>query len=138
MILFSGGGEYLTRYTPLGPGTPPGTPPETRYTPGTRYTHPPRTRYQVHPPGAQHACWEIRSTRGRYASYWNAILLVPAPYLDTQTHCGLADRSNHPRIDRSAALWCESYTHTARLRGYTFLSSPLYRRCHTHNLQGQT
>ena len=31
------------------------------------------------PPGVdtpQHrACWEIRSTRGRYASYWNAILL---------------------------------------------------------------
>ena len=22
------------------------------------------------------ACWEIRSTSGRYASYWNAILLV--------------------------------------------------------------
>ena len=22
------------------------------------------------------ACWEIRSTRGRYASYWNAILLT--------------------------------------------------------------
>ena len=54
------------------PGTPPslgpGTPPEkvhplpwTRYTPRTRYS-PPRTR-------------EIRSTRGRYASCWNAILL---------------------------------------------------------------
>ena len=39
---------------PLGPGTPPWD--------------------QVHPP--QHrACWEIRPTRGRYASYWNAILL---------------------------------------------------------------
>ena len=51
-----------TRSTPLGPGTPlppgPGTPP------GTRYTFP---RDQVHPQ-------EIRSTRGRYASYWNAIL----------------------------------------------------------------
>ena len=46
-----------TRYTPPGPGTPPrpGTPSWTRYTPGTRYTPP-------------------RSTRGRYASYWNAIL----------------------------------------------------------------
>ena len=36
----------------------------------------PRTRY---PPGPGthprcRACWEIRSTRGRYASYWNAIL----------------------------------------------------------------
>ena len=32
--------------------------------PGTR--HPPRTR----------AYWEIRSTRGRYASYWNTILFL--------------------------------------------------------------
>ena len=48
--------------TPLGPGTPPrsrcppgpGAPPKTRYTP--------------------RACWETRSTRGRSASYWNAIL----------------------------------------------------------------
>ena len=44
-----GGGEYLTRYTPLGPGAPPGpgTPPGTQYTPGTRYT----PQDQVHPPG---------------------------------------------------------------------------------------
>ena len=32
------------------------------------------------PPGSRHplssACWEIRSTSGRYASYWNAILLL--------------------------------------------------------------
>ena len=89
-----------TRYTPrsrhpLGPGTPPrsrylpgvdtpprpGTPPGLGRPPGTRYT----PRDQVHPPGAdppkdqvhppqERACWEIRSTRGRYASYWNAIL----------------------------------------------------------------
>ena len=46
---------------PLGPGTPPGT----RYTPRHR------------------SCWEIRSTRGRYASYWNAFLfsIVPIPVL---------------------------------------------------------
>ena len=50
---------------------PPGTmhPP-----PGT--THPPSgpctPREQCPPP--RRACWEIRSTRGRYASYWNAIL----------------------------------------------------------------
>ena len=82
-------GTPLTRYTPW-----------TRYTPRTRYTpqdqvhpldqvHPPRTRYtplkpdtpprpgtpprdQVH--SRCRACWEVRSTRGRYASYWNAIL----------------------------------------------------------------
>ena len=50
-------------------------PPGTRYTPRTRST-PPRTRYtprdQVHP--QRRACWQIRSMRGRYASYWNAIL----------------------------------------------------------------
>ena len=31
----------------------------------------PQTRHPLHS-----ACWEIRSTSGRYASYWNAILLV--------------------------------------------------------------
>ena len=65
-----------TRYTPPGPGTPPrpgtpwdqvhppgpGTPPQTRYTPGD----------QVHPPGIR----EIRSTCGRYTSYWNAFLFI--------------------------------------------------------------
>ena len=77
--------------TPPGPGKlPPGadTPPKTRYTP----------QDQVHPPGpgtppgadtpprpgtplwdqVHRACWEIRTTRGRYASYWNAILFVIA------------------------------------------------------------
>ena len=60
-----------TRYTLLGPGTPPGpdTPPPGADTPGTRY---PRTRYP--PPPPSRACWEIRSTCGRSASYWNAIL----------------------------------------------------------------
>ena len=28
------------------------------------------------PPSGSRACWEIRSTSGRYASYWNAILFV--------------------------------------------------------------
>ena len=69
-----------TRYTPLGPGT---SPQDQVHPPGTRYT-PLRTRYpppgpgtppdQVHPPRCR-ACWEIRSMSGRYASYWNAILL---------------------------------------------------------------
>ena len=70
-----------TRYTPpLGPGTTPGlgTPPRTRYH-AQDQVHPPRTRYT--PPRARYtpqcrACWEIRSTRGRYASYWNAILFI--------------------------------------------------------------
>ena len=83
VILSTGGSTWPG--TPPGPGTSPlgpGTPPGTRYTPQTRYTPPgpdtpPRTRYsppdQVHP--RHRACWEIRSTRGRYASYWNAFLL---------------------------------------------------------------
>ena len=67
-----------TRYTPLGPGTPPwdkvhptdqvhppgpGTPPQTRYTRLDQV--PPRTRYT--PPRYGYCC-------GRYASYWNAFL----------------------------------------------------------------
>ena len=63
-----------------------GTPPWGRYTPWQ--VHPPG---QVPPPGQVHprastppwagtppessACWEIRATSGRYASYWNAFLL---------------------------------------------------------------
>ena len=41
-----------------------------------RSRHPPRadTPQSRHPLRCR-ACWEIRSTRGRYASYWNAILL---------------------------------------------------------------
>ena len=43
---------------------------------------PPRTMHPSGPctiPPTQHrACWEIRSTRGRHASYWNAILFVSA------------------------------------------------------------
>ena len=54
-----------TRYTPLGPGTPPGQVHPPPQGPGT----PPRTTY---PPCS--ACWEIRATSGRYASYWNAFL----------------------------------------------------------------
>ena len=77
VILSTWGGEYW-------PGTPCGT----RYTPQDQ-VHPPRD--QVHPPGPgtpprpgtppgtryptwHRACWEIRSTRGRYASYWNVFL----------------------------------------------------------------
>ena len=48
-------------------------PPEQTPHPGSRHpleqTHP----WSRHPPCS--ACWEIRSTSGRYASYWNAILL---------------------------------------------------------------
>ena len=69
-----------TRHTPLGPGTHPRTshttpldqaqspPPPPR--PGTT---PPQTRH-THPPPRE-ADSSVRSTSGRYASYWNAFLL---------------------------------------------------------------
>ena len=85
VILFTGG-ENLGRCPPA--GTPPlaGTPPG-RYTPLGRYTFPPvrytpragTPRRQVPPAGTppgSSTCWEIRATSGRYASYWNAFLLM--------------------------------------------------------------
>ena len=71
-------GVYLA--DPTGPGTPPGpgTPLPDQVHPLPDQVHPtgpgtsPQTRYpppdQVHPP-------RIRTTSGRYASYWNAFLL---------------------------------------------------------------
>ena len=56
--------------TPSGRYTPCPPPPLWAGTPPRRYT--PR---QVHTPGSS-VCWEIRSTSGRYASYWNAFLFV--------------------------------------------------------------
>ena len=89
------------RYTPLGRYIPwAGTPPLGKYTPwaGTppgqvhplgRYTpwhvhlpgqvHPPRVgtpSRQVHPQGRYTPLPGRRSTSGRYASYWNAILFI--------------------------------------------------------------
>ena len=55
--------------------------------------HPPW--YQAPPPSR--ACWEIRSTSGRYASYWNAILLV---YVINQSPFSRQYRST-TRIDPS-------------------------------------
>ena len=74
-----------TRYTPRpgapppGPGTPPppGTPPRTRYSPPwTRYTPLDQVPPRPGTPPRRRAYWEIRSMRGRYASYWNAILFT--------------------------------------------------------------
>ena len=66
-----------------GPGTPPTrsrhNTPRSRHPPHPRTRNPPpRSRppsqgQAPQPPGSR-ACWEIRSTSGRYASYWNAIL----------------------------------------------------------------
>ena len=79
---FCSRGGYLGRYTPRARDTPldqvhppgPGTP-RTSYPPWTKY--PPDQVHlpweQTPPPGREY--WEIQSTHGRYASYWNAILL---------------------------------------------------------------
>ena len=64
-----GGGlpQCMLGYHPSRPGPPgAGTPPD-----------------QAPPPGR--ACWEIRSMSGRYASYWNAILLNGAKKMVTLT-----------------------------------------------------
>ena len=83
-------GRCLPQYM-LGYHNPPGADTHPR-----EQTHPPRADppwSRHHPPRAdtttpradttppeqtpprRRACWEIRSTHGRYASYWNAILL---------------------------------------------------------------
>ena len=54
--------------SPLAAGTPRSRQPPPRA--GT-----PRTRHPPGPDPPSRVCWEIRSTNGRYASYWNAILL---------------------------------------------------------------
>ena len=64
----------LNRHAPLGADTPPpGVDPPPGADTSLEQTPPPRSR---HAPPPWRACWEIRSTRGRYASYWNAILLA--------------------------------------------------------------
>ena len=72
-----------SRHPPADPPPPEQTPPQDQAPPGSRHhpADPPESRHPPgpgtpgsrHPPGAG-ACWEIRSTGGRYASYWNAIL----------------------------------------------------------------
>ena len=74
---------------------PPGQTPPSGADPPREQTPP---RVDTPSPGAdtpprRRACWEIRSTRGRYASYWNAILfyltlheLGRGVYPPTHTH----------------------------------------------------
>ena len=72
------------RSAPLHAGTPPG--PEAGTLPPEQTSQeqtPPQDQRQAPPPGADtpspswcSACWEIRATSGRYASYWNAILFL--------------------------------------------------------------
>ena len=108
------------------PPHPPGadTTPQTRYTPRCRHPPgadtpredppgvdtpleqtPPRSRHTLqsrHPPGAdpplRRACWEIWWMRGRYASYWNAILFFQCHQFLSNTiaqHFELSDYQNY-------------------------------------------
>ena len=52
-------------------------PPEQTPPPRSRQPPPEQTPPKSRPPHRR-ACWEIRSTRGRFASYWNAILFLVA------------------------------------------------------------
>ena len=94
-ILYPLGPNTLLGQAPPGPGTPwDQAPPGTRH-PSHDRTHPPWTRYPPGPgtplprlgtphmtrhlpldqaPPMRSACWEIQSTSGWYASYWNAVL----------------------------------------------------------------
>ena len=71
VILFTGGLPHcMLGYTPQQQTPPEQTPPEQTHHPLGADT-PLGSR---HPPGHS-ACWEIRATSGRYASYWNVFLL---------------------------------------------------------------
>ena len=64
-----------TRHPPAAPWeqTPSDqAPPQTRHTPVPWEQTPPDQA----PPSQRSACWEMRTTSGRYASYWNAILYL--------------------------------------------------------------
>ena len=79
VILFTGGWGSASVHA----GIPPGSrhhPPGTSHTPRSRHP-PPGTPRNRHTPRNK-ACWELRSTSGRYASYWNAILLVSTIKID--------------------------------------------------------
>ena len=66
VILFTGGSASVHAWIPP-PPPGPGTPSPWDQAP------PPPSR---HPPRSSRAYWEIRSTSGRYASYWNANLFI--------------------------------------------------------------
>ena len=117
-ILFTGGGGVPGQVPPWA-GTPhlPGqVHPPGRYTPLGRYTprqiHCPGryTPRQVAPPWSS-ACWEIRATSRRYASYWNAFLFLHS-MIQPLNICNIFQRMN----------WKFSGRHSGFLRHLT---------CHT-------
>ena len=62
------------------PSSPP--PPGSRHPPDSPWeqTPLPASPWEQTPPGSS-ACWEIRATSGRYASYWNAFLFENSFFL---------------------------------------------------------
>ena len=62
---------------PPGADTPRADIPQSRHPPPGATAPPEQTPPESRPPHRR-ACWEIRSTRGRFASYWNAILFIVA------------------------------------------------------------
>ena len=98
VILLTGGGlsQWMLGYHPLRSRHPPGS----RHCPPQRAdTPPPNT-----PPQCR-ACWEIRSTRGRYASYWNAILFVLL--ICCKSHCCVKtkEKNDDRRNDADRTCW---------------------------------
>ena len=66
------------------------------YPPGSRHPLSRQPPGAGTPPHRSRACWEIRSTSGRYASYWNAFLFKII-FL-AKSHVGTPGRSvPHPR-----------------------------------------
>ena len=118
-----------TRYTPSGPGTPP----RTRYTPPGPDTPPhgpgtpPQDQAPPHGPGTPPGPGnppigpgtppprEIRSTCGRYASYWNAFLLginYCVNYRRKWVHNPLLNCSVQAKVDQITSVNVSTeYTH---------------------------
>ena len=73
------GADTLGAYTPQEQTPPQSRPPRADTSHRSRHPPPPTPGSRTPPPGQnppprRRTCWEIRSTRWRYASYWNAIL----------------------------------------------------------------
>ena len=75
---------------------------------------PPRPDLPLEQTPQSSACWEIRSTSGQYASYWNAILLKPCicPRWLIQTEL-VWERDR----DQNESLYIMSNLHTATYVG---------------------
>ena len=105
VVLFTGGRGSSWAGTPPGQvHSPAGTPPG--------QVHPPRQvpiQNQVHTPAGtspqRGACWEIRATSGRYASYWNAFLLF-----SLELNFKIVKFTQHFKISYIFLLYLESFS----------------------------